>query len=137
MDRNLWTSRGDLNRFIGDAGISTSVKVFGRRLTSDGGRHVLGGRRLKTSKGRNRESEGPKGAIMGIWPTALAVAARAERRIDLDLSKPCDPSGVHDRFLNGGEHDGGAWEGSADGHRANAADTGERPVASTSGVAAR
>ena len=82
-----------------------------RRLTSDGGRHVLGGRRLKTSKGRNRELEGPKGAIMGIWPTALAVAARAERRIDLDLSKPCDPSGVHDRFLNGGEHDGGAWEG--------------------------
>jgi hypothetical protein len=29
----------------------------------------------------------------------------------LDLSELCDPSGVHDRFLNGGEHDCGAWEG--------------------------
>jgi hypothetical protein len=46
---------------------------------------------------------------MGIWPTALALAARAELRIDLDLSEPCDSRGAHDRFLNGGEHDGGAW----------------------------
>jgi hypothetical protein len=48
---------------------------------------------------------------MGIWPTALALAARAEWRIDLDLSEPCDLSWVHDRFLNGSEHGGGAWEG--------------------------
>jgi hypothetical protein len=73
---------------------------------------------------------------MGIWPTALALAARAEWGIDFDLGEPCDPSGVDDRFLNGGEHDGGAWEEPAEGHRANAADAGERPVASTSGVAA-
>jgi hypothetical protein len=73
---------------------------------------------------------------MGIWPTVVAMAARAEWRIDLGLSGPCDPSGIHDRFLNGGEHDGGAWEG-PHGHRANAPDAGERPVASTSGVAAR
>jgi hypothetical protein len=46
---------------------------------------------------------------MGIRPTALA--GRAEWRIDLDLSEPCDPSEVHDRFLNAAEHDGGAWEG--------------------------
>jgi hypothetical protein len=72
---------------------------------------------------------------MGIWP--MALAARGGWRIDLDLSEPCDPSGVHDRFLNGGEHDGGAWEEPAEGHRANVADAGERPVASTSGVAAR
>ena len=93
--------------------MSAYVKVFGRRLlTGEGFPVVLGGRRLKTSKGRNRESEGrPRWLSMGIWPTPLAVAARAEWRIDLDLSELCDPSGVHDRFLNGGEHDCGAWEG--------------------------
>jgi hypothetical protein len=85
--------------------MSASVKVFRRRLTSDGGAAtVLGGRSLKTSKGLNRESEGPRALSMGIWPTALALAGRAEWRIDLGLSEPCDPSGVHDRFLNGGEH---------------------------------
>jgi hypothetical protein len=40
---------------------------------------------------------------MGIWPVAL-LGARAEWRIDLDFSEPWDPSGVHDRFLNGGGH---------------------------------
>ena len=44
---------------------SASVKVFGRRLTSDGGRHVLGGRRLKTSKGRNREFGRAEGRYYG------------------------------------------------------------------------
>jgi hypothetical protein len=73
---------------------------------------------------------------MGIWPTALALAARAEWRIDLDLGEPCDPSGVHDRFLNGGEHDCGAWEGSQRVIGQTPPDAGERPVASTSGFAA-
>src|SRR3979411_1565057 len=116
--------------------MSAYVKVFGRRLlTGEGFPVVLGGRRLKTSKGRNRESEGrPRWLSMGIWPTPLAVAARAEWRIDLDLSELREPRGGRDRILNGGEHDGGAWEGTAEGHRANAADAGERPVTSTSGV---
>jgi hypothetical protein len=53
--------------------MSAVVKVFGRRLTIDGGRRVLGGRRLKTSKGRNRESEGPGGAIYGDLADGVGV----------------------------------------------------------------
>ena len=48
---------------------------------------------------------------MGIWPTPLAVAARAEWRIDLDLSELREPRGGRDRILNGGEHDGGLGKG--------------------------
>ena len=61
--------------FIADSatdGMSGYVKVFGRRLTSEGRRGMLGGRRLKTSKGRNRESEGrPRGPIYGDLANAV------------------------------------------------------------------
>jgi hypothetical protein len=53
--------------------MSAHVKVFRRRLTSDGAGTVLGGRSLKTSKGRNRESEGPWGAIYGDLANGIGV----------------------------------------------------------------